>query len=110
MKLGAGEHFEWLTMGRVNTGRVARDSSGGYVDQGRPLGVFLAEVVADLLQEGLLQVADPSPRDNLARVSLSEAGAARYSELCRRQRAPRPGPPVEQASAEAPADDRSDLP
>lgn len=99
MKLRPGGHFEWLMLRKVNIGRVTRKASGDYLDQGSPLGMFPAEIVAELLAEGLLHVDAPDPSDGPARVRLSEAGATRYSELCRRQRARCSAPVTERAGS-----------
>jgi hypothetical protein len=43
-------------------------------------------VIGNLLDEGLFDIGEPSPHDGRAPVRHTDAGASRYSELCRRQR------------------------
>ena len=86
MTLSAAEHFEWLALRRVHRDGVTKDQDGGFVDFGQPLGAFLAEIIAELLDQGLLDVSEPTPWDGRARVRHTEEGASRYSELCRQQR------------------------
>ncbi|MGH8575290.1 MAG: hypothetical protein ACREX8_22370 [Gammaproteobacteria bacterium] len=68
----------------------------GWLRHGSPLSLFLADFFGELLDEGLIEVADPSPEDGLSRVSLTEAGMSLYGALCRKQRAPLP--PVERGT------------
>jgi len=85
VKLAAPEHLRWWALRRVNGGGVAR-SGDCWLQHGRPLGLLLTEFLGVLLEEGLVQTGDPSPEDSLSRVTLTDAGKARYSELCRQQR------------------------
>ena len=85
MKLSLGEHFEWLTLWRVKRGGVTREQGGGLVDFGQPLGSFVVQVLTELIDEGLLEVGDTSPQ-GLAEVRHTDAGRARYAQLCRQQR------------------------
>lgn len=94
MKLPLLDHLSWLALRRVRRGGVAR-LGDRYLEDGQPLGVLLAEHLAELLDQGLVEVADPSPADGLARVGVTEAGQAYYRRLCRRQQAPLPVPPPE---------------
>jgi len=84
--LSAAEHFEWLALRRVSRGGMTRDQGSGFVDFGQPLGEFLAEVVTELIEQQLLDIGEASPRDGLARVRHTDAGQARYAQLCRKQR------------------------
>jgi hypothetical protein len=94
VKLSFPDHLSWLALRRVRRGGVAKLGEC-YLDGGQPLGILLAELLALLLEEGLLDVAEPGPADGLARVSLTEAGQAHYRSLCQRQRAPLPVPSPE---------------
>jgi hypothetical protein len=94
VKLPFPDHLSWLALRRVRRGGVSK-LGDRYLDGGQPLGVLLAELLAMLQEQGLLDVADPSPADGLARVSCTEAGQAHYRSLCRRQRAPLLMPPPE---------------
>ncbi|MFN2495175.1 MAG: hypothetical protein ABR608_04605 [Pseudonocardiaceae bacterium] len=85
MRLGVPDHFAWLGLRRVKAGGVAKAGSA-YVEHGRPLGLLLADVIEALVEQGQVAVGEVSPQDCLARVSLTEAGASRYAELCTRQR------------------------
>jgi hypothetical protein len=87
VKLRLPEHFRWLLLRRVKGGQVAR-SREGWVRNGSPMSPFLVEFFEELLQEGLIEVADPSPEDCLSRVGLTEAGVNLYGALCKKQRAP----------------------
>jgi hypothetical protein len=102
VKLRAPEHFRWLLLRRVNGGEVAR-SGDGWLRHGSPLSLFLADFFGDLLEEGLIEVADPSPADGLSRVNLTEAGVSRYAALCKQQRAPLPPAERGAQSTESPA-------
>ena len=73
MTLNAAEHFEWFALRRVNRGGMTR-SGTGFVNSGQPLGEFLAEVVAELIEQRLLDVGEVSPRDGLARVQHTTRG------------------------------------
>lgn len=85
MKLSLGEHFEWLTLRRVKRGGVAQTLSGSLVDFGQPLGSFVVQMLTELIDEGLLDVGETSAQ-GLAGVRHTDAGQARYSQLCRQQR------------------------
>lgn len=85
MKLNLLEHFEWLTLRRVKRGGVAREQGGELVDFGQPLGSFVVQMLTELIDAGLLEVAEASPQ-GLAGVRHTDAGRARYARLCRQQR------------------------
>jgi hypothetical protein len=85
MKLSPGEHFQWLTLRRVKRGGVSRDQNGSLVDFGQPLGCFVTQVLTELIEQGLLEVGPRSPQ-GLAGVHHTDAGRARYAQLCRQQR------------------------
>lgn len=87
VKLGPPEHFRWLALRRVNVGGVAR-CRDGWLHPAHPLGLLLSEFLEVLLAEGLIEVGDPSPQDDLSRVRLTDTGRARYTQLCRQQRRP----------------------
>lgn len=85
MKLSPGEHFEWLTLRRVKRGGVTQKQGGDLVDFDQPLGSFVVQVLTELIDEGLLEVGETAPQ-GLAEVRHTDAGRARYSQLCRQQR------------------------
>ena len=58
-------------------------SAGVYFDHGRPIPAHLTEVFDRLVWSGLLVVADGDPIWGVRRISLSDAGQARYVALGR---------------------------
>lgn len=83
MSLDGGENFAWLMLRKVKAGRVAR--CGGYLEDGFPMGVLLADIAA----------------------VLTEAGAARYAALCRLRRSRLPTLPEQHRGTESPAGHRA---
>jgi len=85
MPLTGPDHVDWVALRRVSKGSVVKYREA-YLDSGRPLPVFLLpELLFDaLVADGLLALTQPDA-DGLARVSLTEAGRARYAQLCQQQ-------------------------
>lgn len=77
--------YDWMVLRRVAGGGMAK-SAGVYFDHGRSVPEHLAGVFDRLLWDGLLSVADGDPIWELRRISLTEAGQARYGGLCQQQR------------------------
>ncbi|MCA1600372.1 MAG: hypothetical protein LC776_01570 [Acidobacteria bacterium] len=74
--------YEWIALRRVVGGGMAK-SAGVYFDHGRPVPEHLTAVFDRLVWDGLLVVAEGDPIWGLRRVSLTEAGQARYVALGR---------------------------
>lgn len=85
MRLGAAEHIRWLVLRRVNAGGVAK-SGNGWVRHGTPLAIVPTQFLEVFLEQGLVEMIDPSSPDGLSPVRLTATGKVRYSELCRKQR------------------------
>jgi len=85
VKLPLPEHFRWLLLRRVKSGAVA-NSGQDWLRHGSPMNPFLVEFYKDLREAGLIEMGDPAPQDGVSAVTLTDAGQARYSELCRKQR------------------------
>ena len=84
--LSAQELVDWMALSRVHAGGVVR-SQGDYLDGAAPMPrSLIPEVLFDVLvRVGLLSIGEPDPL-GLETVSLTEAGQARYDELCRFKR------------------------
>jgi hypothetical protein len=80
--LTAQELVDWIALSRVHAGAVVR-YRGVYLDGGAPLPrSLLPELLFDVLvRVGLLTVDPPDPLGPEA-LSLTEAGQARYEQLC----------------------------
>ena len=99
---------EWMALRRVHDGGVAK-SAGVYFDHGRPTAEHLAGVFDRLVWTGLVSIADGDPIWELRRLSLTDAGSARYATLrSERQRdSPQAPPPEHATTTETPAGRRS---
>ena len=84
--MNAPGQFEWLALGRVHGEGVAK-SAGVYFDYGRPTPAHLAGVFDRLIWTGLASVADGDPLWGLRRLSLTDAGQARYAALSEQRQA-----------------------
>lgn len=80
------ELVTWLALRRVAGGRVRRLAPGRYVDGGRPIPGYLAEALTGLTTSGLVDEHD-NPQQGTRTLALTDTGAARYTDLGRRQRA-----------------------
>ncbi|MGH2886741.1 MAG: hypothetical protein ACRDPA_29295 [Solirubrobacteraceae bacterium] len=80
--LSGQELVDWLALSRVRTGGVVR-CRDEYLEGGQRMPCYLVpELLFDvLLRAGLLQLDQPDPA-GLTRLSLTDAGRARYEELC----------------------------
>ncbi|MGH3930439.1 MAG: hypothetical protein ACRDTF_10735 [Pseudonocardiaceae bacterium] len=70
---------------RVHVGGVAK-LAGVYLDHGCPVPEQLTRVFDRLMRDGLVSIADGDPLWDLRRISLTEAGRARYEALRQQQR------------------------
>lgn len=78
--------YEWIALRDVGEGGVAK-SAGVYLDHGCPVPSHLTEVLDRLTWAGLVTVAEGDPIWSMRRLSLTDAGQARYAALCeQRQR------------------------
>ena len=84
--LTAQELIDWMALSRVHGGGVVRYREE-YLDGGAPMPRYLLpELLFDvLLRVGLLTLDQPDQL-RLETVSLTDAGQARYNELCRSKR------------------------
>jgi len=84
--------YEWLVLRRVHDGGTAK-SAGNYYDGGMSIPEYLTRMLDYLVRTGLVGVAAGDPVWEIRRLSLTEAGAVRYAELCEKRdplRAPSP--------------------
>lgn len=101
--------FAWMALRRVHAGDVAR-FEGRYYDSGRRVPRFLPNVFDELVEAGLLTLAEPeSGAAGLRRAALTSTGRARFSaldeqEFRRIERAP--GTEHEPATPEIPGETR----
>ncbi|MGH3926343.1 MAG: hypothetical protein ACRDTT_26345 [Pseudonocardiaceae bacterium] len=72
--------YEWLALRRIHRGGIAK-SAGTYLDYGRPTPGHLIEVFDRLIWTELVTVADGNALWDPRRVSLTDAGQARYAAL-----------------------------
>ncbi len=79
-KLDSDDHFTWSALHRIHNDRVSKDRDR-YLDGGQPVGLLTGATFDVLIERGLVVVADPGPEDCLTPLSLTDTGAARYSEL-----------------------------
>jgi hypothetical protein len=77
--------FAWMALRRVHAGGLAR-FEGRYYDSGRRVPCFLPGVFDELLETGLVTLADPDPDSaGLRRATLTCAGYARFVALSERE-------------------------
>ncbi|MCA1707529.1 MAG: hypothetical protein LC808_31370 [Actinobacteria bacterium] len=69
-----------LALRRALGGGVAK-AGGVYVDGGHPMGRYLAGRLTELIDCGLLMLADEDGW-GLRRVTVTDAGQARYAQVC----------------------------
>lgn len=87
--------IDFLALRRVcgradsHIGKVGDD----YVENGRPLLVFLADGLTALIEVGHVTLGEPDTTScGIRRVTVTASGRARYEELCDKQKLP-PYPP-----------------
>lgn len=84
-RLAGPELFAWLALRRADAGRVAR-IQGRYYDSGRRMPCFLLGVFEELVEAGLLTLAEPDPSwPELRRATLTRDGRARFAALSERE-------------------------
>jgi hypothetical protein len=81
MKPLTPEQVDWIALSLVNTGEVTKHHQT-YFKSGHPLPAWLLpDLLSDaLMADGLLALT-PSHDKGLARVSLTDTGRARYTQL-----------------------------
>ena len=95
--------YEWMALRRIHNGSTAK-SAGVYFDEGRPAPEYLARVFDYIIRTGLTDVDDGDPVWALRRMSLTDAGRRRYTELCEKRGQipqappPEPGTPTQEGS------------
>ena len=72
--------YEWMALRRIHNGGMAT-SAGVYFDEGRPAPEYLARIFDYIIRTGLTEVDDGDPVWALRRMSLTDAGRLRYTEL-----------------------------
>lgn len=78
--------FAWIALRRVHGGRVTQ-LGGDYFDGGCPVPCFLPEVLDELITAGLVALTGPDPMAaGTHRVTITDAGYARYADLGGRER------------------------
>lgn len=78
------EATEWLGLHRAHEGGLTT-LAGRYLNYGRPVGSYLAEVFDGLISAGFLALGQPSPSGQ-QQVCVTHTGQSRYAELCTAQR------------------------
>ncbi|MGH3927864.1 MAG: hypothetical protein ACRDTT_34215 [Pseudonocardiaceae bacterium] len=73
------EVTEWLALLRAHEGGVTK-LTGHYLNCGRPVACYLADVLDELIDTGFLALAQPSPIGQ-QRVCVTHTGQARYAVL-----------------------------
>jgi hypothetical protein len=74
-----------MALRRADTGRVAR-FEGCYYDSGRRVPCFLPDAFDELIESGLLTLAEPDPGSvGWCRVALTSTGRARFAVLSERE-------------------------
>ncbi len=76
------EVTEWLALHRAHEGGVTKLGSN-YLNQGRPVAGYLADVIDELINTGLLALGQSTPIVQQA-VCFTHTGQVRYVELCKR--------------------------
>ncbi|MGH3905756.1 MAG: hypothetical protein ACRDTE_16465 [Pseudonocardiaceae bacterium] len=71
--------IEWLTLSRVDGGRVAKHGDSWY-DFGRRVPEYVAAALDTIHRAGLIEVGEPDPW-GLPRVTLTANGRTRFIEL-----------------------------
>lgn len=75
---------EWLALLRTHEGGVTK-LNDCYLNYGRPVASYLADVLDKLVRTERLVVGQPSPNGQ-RQVRVTHAGQVRYAELCQVQR------------------------
>ncbi|HEU0127019.1 MAG TPA: hypothetical protein VFQ48_00195 [Pseudonocardiaceae bacterium] len=79
MKLDS-EVIEWLALHRTHEGGLTKLGMS-YLNCGRPIGGYLAEMLDELIHTRLLALGPPSPTGQ-QQVRVTHTGQARYTTLC----------------------------
>ena len=74
------EATEWLALHRTHEGGVTK-LAGHYLNDGRPVASYLADVLDVLISTGFLALGQPSPTGH-QQVCVRHTGQTRYAELC----------------------------
>ena len=84
--LTAQELVDWMALSRVHAGGLVH-YHGEYLDSGALMSRYLIpELLFDVLVRVGLLTVDPPDQLGLETLSLTEAGQARYEQLCEYQR------------------------
>lgn len=78
------EVTEWLALHRAHEGGLTR-LDHGYLNYGRPVAGYLADVLDRLVRTECLVLGQPSPSGQ-RQIRVTNAGQARYAVLSRAQR------------------------
>jgi len=72
----------WIALRRVFDGEVTR-LDDCWQDHGHPVPGYVTDSLNELLTGGLVTLADPDPTaENIAAAVLTNAGTARFEQLC----------------------------
>lgn len=74
------EAAEWLGLYRAHEGGVTKLASV-YLNHGRPVASYLADVLDGLISAGFLALGQPSPSGE-QQVCVTHIGQSRYAALC----------------------------
>ncbi|MGH3794357.1 MAG: hypothetical protein ACRDSP_05660 [Pseudonocardiaceae bacterium] len=87
------ELTEWLALQRIRAGRISKLVEGLYVDYGRPIPGYVSDALQRAEADGFT-VLTGDPIGYGWRMSLSDAGAARFHVLWAARRATLTAPPA----------------
>lgn len=74
--------YHWIALRRVHDGEVTQ-LGGCWRDRSHLIPRYVTDALDELLTGGLVTLADPDPMaEGMARVALTNAGAARFEQLC----------------------------
>ncbi|MGH3978758.1 MAG: hypothetical protein ACRDRZ_07125 [Pseudonocardiaceae bacterium] len=75
----------WFALRRARGGGVAVTPTGRYLDHGRSIPRYLSAILDELTAAGQLALAEATKAVDARRVTVTDAGQARYAALCRRK-------------------------
>lgn len=81
--LTGADLYDWIALRRVSGGGMAK-LGDRWLDSGHRVPGYVTEALAVLRGDGLVTLAHP-PTGGMARAALTDAGAARYQQLCQQR-------------------------
>jgi hypothetical protein len=80
--LTGADLYHWIALRRVFDGEVTR-VDGCWQDHGHLVPGYITDALNELLRGGLVTLADPDlTAENIATAVLTDAGVARFEQLC----------------------------